>query len=262
MPSRTAHIDTLDQESVDPQHEQPASDLSSAPSKPRRSKRAAVVVEHASPTSAPTAEHAVTNKRRKRSASAPRTLSKEELADYIARGEFWQKCEAAEGEGDGYQDGRGDGGGDPVYEDCNEIRRKIAAFLNGGRMTQTAWCKLLGVGSSSYQHFMKARVSGDGALRQARIHSVTATIDLGTHSQLTLCATVYCGLCGTTGSVRWQRQRRVPCCRSLLRELAHTGTQAEVSEAEEGGGGIRQVWTCGVDSAVCRVVQAWRLCRA
>ena len=150
----------LDKENVDPQHEQPASDSSSVPAKPRRSKRAAVVVEHASPTSAPTAEHAVTNKRRKRSASAPRTLSKEELADYIARGEFWQKCEAAEGEGDGYEYGRGDeqGADDPVYDDCDEVRRKIAALLRSGRMTQAALCKLLGVNSNSYQRFMKAKV--------------------------------------------------------------------------------------------------------
>ena len=84
---------------------------------------------HSISSSSSTGELAADSKKRRKSPNAPRTLSKEELVDYIARGEFWQKCEAAEGEGDGHPYGRGDENDDPVYDDCDEVRRKITAFL-------------------------------------------------------------------------------------------------------------------------------------
>ena len=143
-----------------PNSEQPAADSSTAASKPVKGKKRAASSTSSTSTS-PTDESTADTKKRKQSSTAPRTLTKEELADYIARDEFWQKTEAAEGEGDGREYGRGDDTScdNPVYEDCNEIRRKITAFLKTGRMTQTAWCKLLGVNSGSYQRFMKAKVS-------------------------------------------------------------------------------------------------------
>ena len=107
---------------------------------------------------------------RKTSANAPRTLTKEELADYIKRDEFWQQCEAASGEGDGYQYGRGAGRSkaddeddtEPIYDDCNEIRRKINAFLKTSRMTQTLWLKLIDCNADSYGRFMKLKGKFNG----------------------------------------------------------------------------------------------------
>ena len=226
----------FDKENVDPQ-QQSATDSSSASSEPAKPEHSAALVAgitiptSSSTSTSPTAELAANKKKRKKSASAPRTLTKEELAEYIARGEFWQKSEAAEGEGDGYQYGRGDeqSTDDPIYEDCNEVRRKITAFLKTGRMTQTAWCKLLGVNASSLQRFMKAKVS-------KTYRQTTRCTAAATHSS-NLCLIV----CITPGPFQRQCQRRVPCCRSLLREPAHTGAQAEVSEAEEGGGSVREV---------------------
>ena len=99
-------------------------------------------------------------KKRRKSADTPRThtLTKEELTGLIERGEFWQQCEAAEGEGDGYKHGRSkDVPEHPIYEDCNEIRRKIKQFLTTARMTQTAWLRLLECNSNSYRRFMLQR---------------------------------------------------------------------------------------------------------
>ena len=160
----------LDKENVDPQTDPSTSDLSqtSAPTEP---KRAATISIIPAPPAAADDEQATTassssdgssqKKKRKQPATAPRTLSKEELADYIARDEFWQKCEAAEGDGDGYEFARGEGDeeDEPVYDDCNEVRRKITAFLKTGRMTQTALLKLLNVNGGSFQRFMKQKVS-------------------------------------------------------------------------------------------------------
>ena len=140
-----------DSENIDPNTHHTAAASSSASS----SSTAAAAEPHA-------------KKRRKSAESAAghraRTLTKEELADLIERGKFWQECEAAKGEGDGYKDGRSEVATDePIYEDCNEIRRKINAFLKTGRMTQTAWLKLIGSNSSSYQNFMKQKGPSGGS---------------------------------------------------------------------------------------------------
>ena len=61
---------------------------------------------------------------------------------------------------------------EPVYDDCNEVRRKITAFLRTGRMTQTAFLKALGVNSNSHRHFMKYTVSsGDTQCRRRSLSS-------------------------------------------------------------------------------------------
>ena len=136
-----------EQENVDPSTEQPVADSPSSSSTPvkgkKRSSRSTSSAS-SSPTDEPLTDN---NKKHKTSSTAPRTLTKEELADYIARDEFWQKTKPAEGEGDGDNYGGGDekNSDDPVYDDCDEIRQKITAFIKTGRMTQTAWCKLLGV---------------------------------------------------------------------------------------------------------------------
>ena len=97
-------------------------------------------------------------KKRKKSASAPRTLTKEELADYIARDEFWQASESEESESLVEDDDEPE----PIYDDCNDIRRKIKAFLRTGRMTQTAWLKLIGCNCGPYLRFMKQEGPGGG----------------------------------------------------------------------------------------------------
>ena len=101
------------------------SDSSSAP--PVSLTVCVVYVIVATPSTSSTDSAEPATKKRIDSADAPRTLTKDELAGYIERDEFWQPCEAPEGEGDGHKC-RGDGKGEPIYDDCDEIRRKIDAF--------------------------------------------------------------------------------------------------------------------------------------
>ena len=141
----------VNKENVDPQTAQPAVDPASASPAPVTGKRTASAVSTTSASS--TTEPA--QKKRQKSATAPRTLTKEELAGYIARGEFWQK----EAEGDGEDDHgsyRTEDGG--IWDDCDDVRRKITAFLRSGRMNQTAWCKLVDVNNGPFQRFMKQSV--------------------------------------------------------------------------------------------------------
>ena len=77
------------------------------------------------------------------------------MADLIESDEFWQPCKAAEGERERRPLDRGVEDGEPIYDNCNEIRRTINALLQTGRMTQTAQVKLVGGSSPSYQTFMK-----------------------------------------------------------------------------------------------------------
>ena len=169
---------SLSKENVDPQVEQSAAD--SSPAAPAKRKRAVASVASSSTDASAEGD----KKKRRTSASKPRTLSKEELADLIARGAFWQRCEADEGEGDGYEQGRRGSpadGVEPVYDDCNEVRRKVTAFFKTGRMTQAAWCRLLGVSSSSLlQVFMKRKVSAAAntatAAHSARLGSADACV--------------------------------------------------------------------------------------
>ena len=125
-----------------PNNERPAASSLSFPSKTAKRKRSTSSTSSAS--SSPTDKHTAAadnnKKKRKTSSTAPRTLTKEELADYIARDEFWQRTEAAKGEGGGYKYGRGDeqNSADPVHDDCNETRRNITALRKTGRMTQAA----------------------------------------------------------------------------------------------------------------------------
>ena len=171
---------SFSKENVDPQVGQPAAD--SSPAAPAKRKRSVSAAATASTDTSAGGE----KKKRRTSAAKPRTLSKEELADLIAREQFWQKCEADEGDGDGYQQGtRGDPaeGVDPVYDDCNEVRRKITAFFKTGRMTQAAWCRLLGVSSSSLlQVFMKKKVSATADKHAYTLSLSVASADTCVHS--------------------------------------------------------------------------------
>ena len=152
----------FDKENVNPRITRSTAKSTSAATAPIKEKRAASTLSASSASDSSTTEPAANKKKRKQSSTAPRTLTKEELADNIARDEFWQKCEAAVGDGDGYEYGRGNeqDSDNPVYDDCNEVRRKLTAFFKTGRMTQAAWCRLVGINSSSLVNFMKAKVEG------------------------------------------------------------------------------------------------------
>lgn len=47
----------------------------------------------------------------------------------------------------------------PIFDDCDEVRRKIRAFLRKGEMTQAQFLRTLHVNSNSYYHFMGYHVS-------------------------------------------------------------------------------------------------------
>jgi hypothetical protein len=43
---------------------------------------------------------------------------------------------------------------DPIYDDCNEVRNKIRAYLRKGEMNQSRFLQHLHINSNSYYHFM------------------------------------------------------------------------------------------------------------
>ena len=51
-----------------------------------------------------------------------------------------------------------------MYDDCDEVRRKLRAFLRTNRMKQTHLLKLLGLNHKSYSTFMsyKGKLKGSG----------------------------------------------------------------------------------------------------
>ena len=96
------------------------------------------------PSSAASAAAAPAAKKRKKG-----PLSKEELEALIASDAF---------------DQLGDAEDVPVYDDCDEVRRKLRAFMRTDRMKQTRLLKLLGVQHASWTRFMgyKGKLKGAG----------------------------------------------------------------------------------------------------
>jgi hypothetical protein len=95
-----------------------------------------------------------TTPKKKAKKGKPHTLSKEELTALIDSGKFWGTADENDKEEDN---------GDTVYDDCNQIRRKINTFLRSGRLNQTKLLKFLGVNSNSFHRFMNQKGINGGS---------------------------------------------------------------------------------------------------
>ena len=116
----------------------------------------------------------------------------------------------------------------PIFDDCDEVRRKIGALLRKGEMTQAQFLRTLHVNSNSYYHFMgisREYAHSSGVCMRRCCFDLTAVW----LTEIVLCM---------VGQTAWWPEPNLPSCLCFLRAQPYRCRQAQEQEAARGRSGI------------------------